>query len=648
MNLLGIDFGTTKTLAARWDARTQTARTIRLGRGSDAIPTTVYADKSGKLEFGDDADDMRALDAAGWKGRIKRDLGKGASIVLHGKSYKVVHLVSRFLGYVRQRIEKEVFHGKIDHTVITVPALYGPSERSELKDAAALAGLRSVELADEPVAAGRAFLHDKAGTELGDQVLVFDWGGGTLDLALVERRDGSFYLNHDWIGGEKNLGGEDIDDAMIEGVDGICAESQGRIEEQEDERQTQIRRNLKEGKELLSRKTNHKFRLPYKRPQEFSWSRAEFEKFTASITDQAIDCLSKQVQKIRAKGVKPQQVLLVGGSSNMPVVRRRIETELGLKALVWENSQTAVALGAATIGPAMKETHTPDGKEPFEVECPHCEELVEVAGEGEYDALTAARTLLLAMLIIKPLRPPENDLHRNQRIKPVINESSSMHRLPKEHGKKTLLELAVRWNDSAYLVFAQPVGKETDLEQIMRESHVEVTPSLWVKNISNQPLNRIQVTGAYDGSNFSVSMPKPTPVLEAGEEVELHRIALDFDVNDGMVLKVTWFGEEAYGCKIVVDFANMEAPLPHLPIAVFLKDGTFSGKVLQLYNGSSKEIKNLLFTKSNEATYKLESLPPGGPCSIGWLEFSDSSNLKSGDVVEITKAKHRGTVVVIP
>jgi actin-like ATPase involved in cell morphogenesis/DNA-directed RNA polymerase subunit RPC12/RpoP len=385
MNILGIDFGTTKTLAARWDERTKTARTIRLGRGSDSIPTTLYCDEKGEFQFGEDAEDMRALDAAGWKGRIKRDLGKGGAVVLQGRSFKVVNLVSRFLVYVRQRIEKEVFHGKIDHTIITVPALYGPAERSELLDAAGKAGFKSVELVDEPVAAGRAFLNEKFGTNLGDHVLVFDWGGGTLDLALVEQRDVELQLNHEWVGGEKHLGGEDIDDAMIEEADRRYAESHGRIDEQEDGQQMHIRRNLKEGKELLSRGAQHKFRLPYARPQEFVWSRVEFEKLTAVMTDQAIDCLRKQVQKIHAKGIKPDQVLLVGGSSNMPVVKKRIEEELGLKSLLWENSQTAVALGAATIWPAIKETQTSEDEVPYEVECPHCDERVEVPDDGEYE-----------------------------------------------------------------------------------------------------------------------------------------------------------------------------------------------------------------------------------------------------------------------
>jgi actin-like ATPase involved in cell morphogenesis len=348
MNILGIDFGTTKTLAARWDDRTQTPRTIRLGRSGDAIPTTIYADKSGKLEFGEDADDMRALDAAGWKGRIKRDLGRGSAVILNGHRYQVIELISEFLSYVLKRVEEEVFHGPVHGVVVTVPALYGPAERQELHEAARKAGFQSVDLIEEPIAAGLAFLHEKTGTELGEQIFVFDWGGGTLDLALVNYKNGDLSLNQEWNGGDKNLGGEDIDDSIIEGVDTLCATDHGLIDDQDDHRRLQIRRNLKEGKELLSRRSEHTFRLGFKQPVEFKWSRDELECYTATTVNRALDCLRDHLRKLASEGIQPQQVLLIGGASSMPVIKRRIEGEMGIKVILWEHFHTAVAIGAAS------------------------------------------------------------------------------------------------------------------------------------------------------------------------------------------------------------------------------------------------------------------------------------------------------------
>ncbi|WP_461783983.1 Hsp70 family protein [Prosthecobacter sp.] len=394
MNILGIDFGTTKTLAARWDERSQTARLIRLGRSGDVIPTTIYSDKSGKLEFGEDADDMRAMDGAGWKGRIKRDLGKGNSIVLNGHPHRVVDLVAGYLSYILKRAEDEVFHGLVDRAVITVPALYGPAEREELHQAAVKAGFKAFELLDEPVAAGLAFLHDKTGTELGESIMVFDWGGGTLDLTLVERQEGEFRVNHKWIGGDKSLGGEDIDDTVIERVDGLCSNAHGRVDEQDDQMRLHIQRNLKEGKELLSRRSEHTFRLRFKQPIELKWNREEFETLTATAVNRALDCLREQLRKMTAEGIKPKQVLLIGGSSSMPVIKRRIEDELGIKPILWEHSQTAVALGAA-----LKPTYPQVNKNVLciDVGCTRIKAAVFVENPS-LEALTATKSVSITSL----------------------------------------------------------------------------------------------------------------------------------------------------------------------------------------------------------------------------------------------------------
>ncbi|HRQ87384.1 MAG TPA: Hsp70 family protein, partial [Bacteroidia bacterium] len=96
-------------------------------------------------------------------------------------------MASEFLRHIKERVESEHFHGKIDHAVITVPAKYGPAARGDLETAVKSAGFSSFELLDEPIAAGIAFLDEKGESELGNEILVFDWGGGTLDIAMVER-----------------------------------------------------------------------------------------------------------------------------------------------------------------------------------------------------------------------------------------------------------------------------------------------------------------------------------------------------------------------------------------------------------------------------------------------------------------------------
>lgn len=599
MNILGIDFGTTKTLAARWDERTQTARPIRLGRSGDAIPTTIYCDEKGEFQYGEDADDMRAIDSAGWKGRIKRDLGRGSSVILNGRRHQVVGLVARFLAYVLERVEEEVFHGKVDKAVITVPALYGPAERDELKAAAALAGLENVELLDEPVAAGRAFLHDKAGTELGNQVLVFDWGGGTLDLALVERQDGDFHLNHDWIGGEKCLGGEDIDDAMIEVVDGICAETHGRIDEQEDGRQMHIRRNLKEGKELLSKKTEHKLRLPYQQRRELVWSRDELEVIAAAITDRAIDCLRKHVEKIRSKGINPGEILLVGGSSGMPVVKRRIEAELGLKALLWENSQTAVALGAAIYRqqkPADK-TNVP----------------------GKISSLSISK----------------------KRNSPALSDSPSLAL------QSSFCNVHVRPAEVGLIIGAaepcEPLETEEQLSVFIQNHVMQCFLDLVIENKSPEFLRSPRLTL----NNEDLA----TPHFVQMDDIPPHEIAsydslkLNWVITAGDEIQVEFANKPGFRSVIKVtasDFAqtwaeNDKTAKP-APVFVTWRRGWFKGAVLSITNISNQKISDVTLSTSAGDTATKHEIEAGGCLEIGNLELTGNRNFHGGDIFYINSS----------
>ena len=346
---IGIDFGTTKTLVCRWDERRQQPVEIRLGR-LGPMPTSIHVDSSGKPDlFGDDADDNQVFDPAGYVSRVKRYLGRKAPLVVHGKIHDPVSLVSEFLRHLRSRIEEEALHGPVGHTVITVPALFGPAAKASLKQAAETAGFSNFELLDEPVAGGLAFLHDCSATVQGQNFLVFDWGGGTLDLAVV-RRDGENLVEvPNLLGGDIALGGEDIDDSIVEGVSAMLI-SQGRpsLEEQQEKYLTHARRALTAGKELLSRKQTHTFRFELgDGPLEFAWDRAQFEEVIASSVERAVFQTKRLVEKSVAASVALDGIILIGGSSKFPMIERRLAEVTGIKILKYDHSQEAVARGAA-------------------------------------------------------------------------------------------------------------------------------------------------------------------------------------------------------------------------------------------------------------------------------------------------------------
>ena len=349
---IGIDFGTTKTLASRWEHRNQRPVPIRLGRGTDEMPTTVHVDRTGNYTFGEDAEDQRVCEPGGYFPRIKRELERPTTHTLPtGQIATSIDLIASFLGNVRIRIEE--LHGSVGHTVITIPALYLAAARADLKAAAVRAGFEDFVLLEEPIAGGSAFLYDAATSFSGRNFAVFDWGGGTLDLAIIERNGGALKAYPDLIGGDPELGGEDIDDLIGVAISKeLSLRGMRPLERQPDDIQIRAIGALVVCKQLLSRKQSHIFRLNLldgtgqMGSVEFEWTRKQFEDFIVDEVGKAITQLTRLLAKSRSAGVKVDAVLLIGGTSEIPYVKQRIEEATQLTALRYDYGQSAVGLGA--------------------------------------------------------------------------------------------------------------------------------------------------------------------------------------------------------------------------------------------------------------------------------------------------------------
>ncbi|MEZ5430222.1 MAG: Hsp70 family protein [Verrucomicrobiales bacterium] len=161
--IIGIDFGTHKTLVARWDAERRHPEMVRLRPASgDDMPTFVHVDAHGGMSFGDEAGRLGAVDSAGFKCAFKRDLGHdGSPYLLHAHEFSARQLSTAYLRWLRQLVEGESLHGPVDHVVFTVPAGWQQTSREELRIAAAEAGYNSLDLLDEPVSAGIAFMRSR-------------------------------------------------------------------------------------------------------------------------------------------------------------------------------------------------------------------------------------------------------------------------------------------------------------------------------------------------------------------------------------------------------------------------------------------------------------------------------------------------------
>jgi len=350
MKTIGIDFGTTKTLVAEWNPSTQRPEPIRLGRGTDELPTAIHVDRNGQFLFGEDAVDQLAINPEGYVTRIKRDLGKDRPPYnLNGRSYHHQELITKFLAEIKRRIEDESTHGVIiEHVVITVPAKYGPAAKEDLRTAAIKAGFSSIEMLEEPVSAGICFLHFKKDTDLGKDIAVFDWGGGTLDIALVENQEGIININRELLEGNNELGGEDIDDNLLQAVnDELRSRNQLPIIKENTSCYPLLIKRLRETKCLLSKKEAHEFQIlagNYNFP--FKVDREQFESFIHDTLKSAQESFDKWLKRATELNKIPSNVLLVGGTSQIPAVAKGIE-KCGPKALPWTLGKEAVALGAA-------------------------------------------------------------------------------------------------------------------------------------------------------------------------------------------------------------------------------------------------------------------------------------------------------------
>lgn len=174
---IGIDFGTSKTLLTWINPESGQPTAIRLGRGRDEIPTTVYLCEDGTLLFGDDADDNAQLDYSSYVRGFKLSLGSAIPLLVgSNKAYNSRQLTTEFLKHIKERCEKEAVMGAITAAVITVPAIFSPAQKEDLLEAAKNAGFTHVELLAEPVSAGMAFCNLSPKDTFEGSIVVVDWG----------------------------------------------------------------------------------------------------------------------------------------------------------------------------------------------------------------------------------------------------------------------------------------------------------------------------------------------------------------------------------------------------------------------------------------------------------------------------------------
>lgn len=348
---IGIDFGTTKTLVSYYDPISRTNGYVRLGRGVDKMPTSIFVDEDGAWLFGDDADDFMSQYPSRYRRDFKLGLGKNSPYLVakvKGKirQFTAKDLVAKFLQNIKVQCEDTVFHEPVTTCTVTYPVSFSIAQREELKEAAREAGFEEVRLLPEPEAAGYAYFKFGVDKRL-SKMMVVDWGGGTVDFAMVAFDGGAVGLVPDSYGGEENVGGRMFDELLFDHLSRKIVQNGGMS--LEDDGDPQLSKHVCNCKEKLSRVESVKqvMLVGSKGIYRTEVGREEFNGVITPVVDRVVD----QLKGLLAGCVeKPQALLLIGGSSSVPFVRKRLEDATGLRCVAWDKLNEAVAIGAAWYG----------------------------------------------------------------------------------------------------------------------------------------------------------------------------------------------------------------------------------------------------------------------------------------------------------
>jgi parallel beta-helix repeat protein len=351
--VLGIDFGTTYSSMAWFNPQTGRAEVLRNAEGEEKTPSVVYyGDKEvvvGKVAeyYVEDPQACKRMLRA-----VKRDLAKQIQYAVGSRQVRPVQAAAKILRKLKQDAEKEHFHRRVQRVVLTHPAVFDEVEKERLREAARRAGFAEVVLLEEPVAAALAYLAAGVGpVEQG--ILVYDLGGGTFDLTLVVPDEGPAGFRVALPPRGLRIGGEDFDLAIYDDFDNFvrqCGASLGK-----DGLDLAFLKSCQKYKENLSvvEEPAAPLRWFWSEGREWisrSMTRRDFERLINAHVERTVALTRQLLREAHEKGLQAKHVLLIGGSSRIPLIQRRLKEELQTEPLVWEQRDIAVALGAAIYG----------------------------------------------------------------------------------------------------------------------------------------------------------------------------------------------------------------------------------------------------------------------------------------------------------
>ncbi|MBC2128622.1 molecular chaperone DnaK [Listeria marthii] len=346
--IIGIDLGTTNSAVAVLEGGE--AKIIPNPEGARTTPSVVGF-KNGERQVGEVAK-RAAITNPNTVSSIKRHMGTNYKEAVEGKDYSPQEISAIILQYLKSYAE-DYLGETVDKAVITVPAYFNDAQRQATKDAGKIAGLEVERIINEPTAAALAYGMDK--TETDQTILVFDLGGGTFDVSILELGDGVFEVHS--TAGDNELGGDDFDKKIIDYLVAEFKKDNGIDLSQDKMALQRLKDAAEKAKKDLSGVTSTQISLPFITAGEagplhleVNLTRAKFDELTHDLVERTIAPTRQALKDANLSASDIDQVILVGGSTRIPAVQETIKKELGKEPHKGVNPDEVVAMGAAIQG----------------------------------------------------------------------------------------------------------------------------------------------------------------------------------------------------------------------------------------------------------------------------------------------------------
>jgi molecular chaperone DnaK len=344
--VVGIDLGTTNSVVAVMEGQSPTV--IANSEGSRTTPSVVAFTKTGERLVGQLAKRQAVTNPERTISSIKRHMGTDYKVKIDGKDYTPQEISSMVLqklvndasAYLGERVTK---------AVITVPAYFNDAQRQATKDAGKIAGLDVQRIINEPTAAALAYGLDKKGNET---ILVWDLGGGTFDVSILEVGDGVFEVKA--TNGDTRLGGDDYDHRIVEWLVNEFRKDQGIDLSGDKQAMQRLTEAAEKAKIELSGTVQTSINLPFitadqngPKHLDVTLTRSEFERLTQDLTDRCVQPFKNALADAKLDVSKIDEVVMVGGSTRMPVIQELVKKLTGKELNQSVNPDEVVAIGAA-------------------------------------------------------------------------------------------------------------------------------------------------------------------------------------------------------------------------------------------------------------------------------------------------------------